>query len=214
MILSVILFNSCKKDKESTNLSDIDGNVYKIVTIGTQTWMAENLKTTKLNDGNSIPDIIDETQWSYLKTLSFCWYNNDSTANKNIYGALYNWYTVFTGKLCPQGWHVPNDAEWTTLTDFLGGMSNTGGKLKETGTSDWNSPNINATNESGFTALPGGCRNNSGMFSNMGNDGVWWSSSESSNSNSSEWYVYYNLPMVSTSAYPKQGGNSVRCIKN
>jgi uncharacterized protein (TIGR02145 family) len=214
LILSNNLFYSCKKDKESTSVNDIDGNVYKIVTIGTQTWMAENLKTTKLYDGTLIPHKTKPSDWGMLTTFGYCSYSNDSIQNKNIYGALYNWYTVFTSKVCPQGWHVPSDDEWTTLTTFLGGMSDTGGKLKEIGTSHWNSPNVNATNESGFTALPSGCRSNDGTFNSIGNEGVWWSSTEVNNSGSWTWYVYYNLPMVSKSSYPKQGGFSIRCIKN
>ncbi len=172
LMLFIILINSCKKDKESTTVIDIDGNVYKIITIGTQTWMAENLKTTKLYDGTSIPNITKSSDWYVLKTFAYCWYNNDSTINKNVYGALYNWYTVFTDKICPQGWHVPSNDEWTTLTTFIGGLSNAGGALKEIDTTHWNSPNTNATNESGFTALPSGGCSNDGTFNSIGNEGI------------------------------------------
>jgi uncharacterized protein (TIGR02145 family) len=143
---------------KSDAITDADGNYYNIVTIGTQTWMAENLETTKYNDGNNIPNISDNVAWSNLTTPGYCWYNNDDSTYKNLYGALYNWYTVNRGKLCPIGWHVPTDAEWTTLTTYLGGESVAGGRLKETGTMHWVSPNVGAINETGFTALPGSCR--------------------------------------------------------
>ena len=154
---------------------DGDGNNYPIVTIGTQTWMTENLKTTKYNDGTDIPLVIVDTAWNSLSTPAYCWYNNDFI-NKVNYGALYNWYTVSTSKLCPKGWHVLSDAEWTVLTTYLG--DNAGGKLKEAGFTHWSSPNTVATNESGFTALPGGFRWSSGYFYFVGYNGLWWSSSE------------------------------------
>ena len=116
-----------------------------------------NLKTTKYNDGTSIPNVTNDTSWSNLTTGAYCWYNND-VSYKNPYGALYNWYAVNTGKLAPKGWHVPSDAEWTTLITYLGGESIAGGKLKEAGTTHWLSPNTEATNSTGFSALPGGRR--------------------------------------------------------
>src|SRR5664279_5386678 len=131
---------------QAQTLQDIDGNVYKNVTIVKQILMAENLKTTKFNDGTSIPLVRENSAWKDMNSPSFCWYNNDATTNKNNYGALYNWYTVNTNKLCPSGWHVPSDAEWTTLRTYLGGDSVAGGKLKETGTTHWKSPNTGATN--------------------------------------------------------------------
>ena len=106
---------------EKNTVTDVDGNTYKTVIIGTQVWMAENLKTTKYNDGIQIPLVTDPITWINLKSAAYCWYNNDLATNKNIYGAIYNWLVVNTGKLCPIGWHVPSDTEWTTLTTFLGG---------------------------------------------------------------------------------------------
>ena len=123
-------------------VQDIDGNNYLTVTIGTQIWMAENLRTTKYNDGTAIPLVTDNTTWANLTTPAYCWYNNDAKTNGSTYGALYNWYSVNTKKLCPTGWHVPNDTEWTTLTTYLGGTAVAGGKLKETGTAHWYSPNF------------------------------------------------------------------------
>lgn len=155
-----IIFNP---DLTYNSVSDIDGNIYKTIQIGAQAWMAENLKTTKFNDGSPIPYIADATDWSQLSAPGYCWYNNDAESFKTVIGALYNWYTTDVagngGKnVCPSGWHVPTDPEWTILTDYLGGLSVAGGKLKESGISHWQSPNINASNESGFTAIPGGYR--------------------------------------------------------
>jgi len=199
--------------------SDIDGNVYKMVTIGTQIWMAENLKTTKLNDGTLIPLVTDGTAWTYLETPGYCWYNNDAAANKNTYGALYNWRTVDTRKLCPTGWHVPSDAEWTTLTTYLGGESVTGNKLKETGTSHWLSPNTGATNETGFTALPGGYRDerggpnsNWGIFSSIGIYGYWWSTTVAIVGGIWNRNLFYYHSDVSRSADSHRKGLSVRCL--
>ena len=118
--------------------------------------MAENLRTTKYNDGTPIPQVTDAAAWSNLMTPGYCWYNNDAAKYKETYGALYNWYTVNIGNLCPSGWHVPADTEWMVLTAHLGGEKISGGKLKETGTLHWDKPNLRATNETGFTALPGG----------------------------------------------------------
>ena len=136
----------------------MDGNTYNTIMIGTQTWMKENLKTTTFNDGTSIPLETDATKWAALTSSGYCYYNNDEATYKDTYGVLYNWYTVNTGKLCPSGWHIPIEADWTNLTTFLGGENGAGGKLKESGTSHWINPNSGATNETKFTALPGGER--------------------------------------------------------
>ena len=207
-----ILFNP---DLTYGTLTDIDNNSYKTIQIGTQVWMAENLKTTHYNDGVSIPLVTDATTWTSLSTPGCSWYNNDPTTMKATYGAIYNWYTVNTGKLCPSGWHVPTDAEWTTLTTWLGGESVAGGKLKETGTNHWVSPNTGATNTSGFTALPGGGRSNSGSFDFIGIYGYWWSSTE--NDISSAWCrnLYYSFNSVFRySFFYKPFGFHVRCLKD
>jgi uncharacterized protein (TIGR02145 family) len=210
-VMSPIVFNP---DLIYGKVSDIDGNEYKTIQIGTQEWMAENLKTTKYIDGKSIPNVTDFKEWSNLTTGAYCWYRNDASAYKASYGALYNWYTVNTGKLCPAGWHVPSGTEWTTLNSYLGGTYVAGGKLKETGNTHWLSPNTGATNSSGFTALPGG---NLSLFDDPdfsgwrgpGSLGVWWSTSASfflvkfddDNLNSNGWYN-------------KESGFSVRCLKD
>ena len=139
-------------------VTDSDGNLYNTVTIGTQCWLTENLKTTRYNDGSQIPKVSDPLAWSNLITPAYCWYNNDSSSYMAAYGAMYNWYTVATGKLCPDGWHVPTDGDWTKLTDYLCGNSMSSAKLKEAGNMHWNNPNGESTNTSGFTALPGGYR--------------------------------------------------------
>ena len=192
------------------SIYDLEGNKYRTIEIGTQTWMAENLKSTKYNDGSDIPFVLDVSAWALLTTPGYCWYNNDSVG----YGAIYNWYTVNTGRLCPEGWHVPSDDEWTTLTDFLGGKSNAGGKLKETGTSHWQSPNTGATNETGFTGLPTGYRNYGGGFNSINKYGFWWSSTEWSSTGA--WYrdVNFSYTYVDRSNSNKKSGATVRCLKD
>ena len=203
-----------QQDGAGNTLTDYDGNTYNTVWIGNQLWMAENLKTTKYNDGMDIPLVTDGAAWSNLTTPGYCWYDNDEATYGDTYGALYNWYTVETGNLCPAGWHVPTDAELTTLTTYLGGESVAGGKLKETGTTHWNSPNTGATNESGFTALPGGNRHTSGTFSTIGSNGSWWSSTESTASHA--WYRTMTSTDASITRYDpyKKFGFSVRCVRD
>jgi uncharacterized protein (TIGR02145 family) len=157
-------------------VTDIEGNIYNTVTIGTQVWMAENLKSTKYKDGTSIPNVTDGSAWAGLTSGAYCWYNND-IGNKSIYGALYNWFAVNTGKLCPVGWHVSSDNEWTILSNYLGGISVAGGKMKSV--AGWSNPNTGANNSSGFSALPGCYRHYTGTFNNiLGEFGYWWSSTE------------------------------------
>jgi len=201
--------------QESVNtVTDIDGNVYNTITIGTQVWMAENLKTTKYRDGTTIPNVTDNTAWSNLTTGAYC-DNSNLSSNSDTYGKLYNWYAVAdVHNICPTGWHMPTDAEWSVLTTYLGGESVAGGKLKETGTTHWESPNTGATNETGFTALPGGYRYDNGSFYNVGNYGLWWSSTESNISNAwfrDAYYLYNNVNRLNIS---KKDGFSVRCVKD
>jgi uncharacterized protein (TIGR02145 family) len=203
----VINFNP---DLTYDSIYDSEGNKYKTIQIGTQTWMAENMKSASLNDGTDIPFILDATAWSGLSTPGYCWFNGDSVG----YGAIYNWYTVETGKICPEGWHVPSDNEWTTLTDYLGGISVSGGKLKESGTSHWMTPNTGATNESGFTGLPTGYRSNSGLYSSIGGYGYWWSSTEASTTEAYYRDSYYRYNSVDRSSTNKKSGATIRCIKD
>jgi uncharacterized protein (TIGR02145 family) len=196
------------------------------VTIGTQIWSSTNLDVTNYRDGTPIPQVTDPTAWANLTTGAWCYYNNNP-ANNAIYGKLYNWYAVagiydaasaanpsLRKQLAPQGWHVPSDAEWTTLTTFLGGESVAGGKMKSIGTSLWQSPNTAATNESGFTGLPAGCRNGDGSFANIGGFGLWWSSSEFSTSNAWNRTLNFTNGGANRSNQVKNGGFSVRCLRD
>ncbi len=207
-VLALFLFALGLAVSQAQDVTDIEGNVYKTVTIGTQTWMAENLKTSKYNDGSSIPMVTDNTSWPNLATPAFCWYNNDETAYKNIYGALYNWHTVNTARLCPAGWHVPADTEWKTMIAYLGGAY-AGDKLQEKGTAHWENQNEGATNESGFTALPGGLRVNNGEFAALGQASYWWCSNE--DIPEARFVGYYDSG-VERGSNKKQFGLSVRCI--
>jgi len=195
-------------------VTDIDGNIYHSDTIGIQIWMVENLKVTKYNDGSPIPLIKDGHAWSMLTTAGYCWYNNDATALKNNYGALYNWIAVNTGNLCPTGWHVPSDNEWSILTTYLGGENKGGGKLKESGISHWGTPNDGATNSSGFTALPAGYRQDDGSFYNIKDDDNWWSITMSDTKSAWGRNVNYNYSYVTRDSYNKKFGFSVRCLKD
>ena len=202
------------------SMTDQEGNVYRTVEIGTQTWMAENLKTTKYRNGTSISNITDNTQWANNTTGAYCSYNND-TSNDCPYGKFYNWYAVNnTNQLCPTGWHVPTDAEWTTLTSFLGGQSVSGGqsvaggKMKSTGTQYWTSPNTGASNSSGWSGLPGGRRGGSGSFF-IDLEGYWWSSTEFNATSAWMRYLTYDMDRVYKSdPFNKLVGLSVRCIKD
>jgi uncharacterized protein (TIGR02145 family) len=196
----------------ATTVTDFDGNVYNVIVIGTQSWMASNLKAIHLNDGSAIPKVSDNFTWSNLVTPGYVWYNNDS-ATYSGYGILYNWNTVNTGTLCPTGWHVPTETELSTLISFLGGPIVAGGKLKETGTTHWLSPNTGATDEVGFKALPGGIRNYMGPFSGVGDIGAWWSSTRISTDPSSV-SMYSGTAEMMLQFAMQMNGQSVRCIMN
>jgi uncharacterized protein (TIGR02145 family) len=183
--------------------------------------MAENLKVTRYNNGAAIPLVTDEAAWAALTTPGYCWYNNDEAIYKDTFGALYNWFVVDTvsngsKNVCPMGWHVPTDAEWTILTTYLGGVSVAGGKLKETGTTHWLSPNTGATNESGFTALPGGYRFLDGTSCNLGISGSWWSSTEYTYSYGAYLWSFGYIDCNASRSYNdgKTSGFSVRCVKD
>ena len=176
--------------------------------------MVENLKVTRYRNGEPIPNITDNKAWTKLKKGAICDYDN-KPSNSETYGKLYNWYAVSDNRnIAPAGWHVPTDAEWTILTDYLGGEKVAGGKLKETGTTHWTNPNTAATNESGFSALPGGYRSSFGSFLNVGIYGYRWSATEYSTSNA--WYrfmSYIDSSVFRIDVY-KQDGFSVRCVRD
>jgi uncharacterized protein (TIGR02145 family) len=201
---------------EIGRLVDIDGNVYQTVKIGDQWWMMENLKVTQYHNGEPIPNVTDNTAWASLSTGACCNYNNDE-GMMAVYGRLYNWYAVNDSRgLAPTGWHVPTDAEMQTLSDFLGGDAVAGGKLKETGTAHWLSPNTGATNESGFTGLPGGSRSSAGVYGYMNAYGSFWSATEYSGTHAWDRTLSYNsteFPHNYEYRY-KRNGFSVRCVKD
>jgi len=208
-------------------ITDIDGNVYKIVEIGNRWWMAENLKVTHYRNGDIIPYVTSDSLWYDTQTGAHCIYGNDST-NISIYGRLYNWYALNDIRgLAPQGWHVPSDEEWKQFEIYLGigqlvvdstGYRGTdeGGKLKEIGTIHWKSPNTGATNVTGFTALPSAFRGPSGVFwSSLDEWGYWWTSTEDTSGKT--WYrnLVYNNSQIGRSLSPdKRTGFSIRCVKD
>ena len=193
--------------------TDVEGNVYKTVLIGNQRWMTKNLKVTKFNDGAPIPVISGNTAWEALTTPGYCWYDYDA-GYKEPYGALYNWYTVGTGNLAPAGWHVPTGAEWGTLEAYLGGASVAGGKLKVTGTEHWNSPNTGATNESGFSAFPGGYRSSSEAFAKIGVESCGWSATGYSETFAYIFELAFNSVRSFRYGKAKFVGLGVRCLRD
>jgi uncharacterized protein (TIGR02145 family) len=195
------------------SMTDRDGNAYKTIQIGTRTWMARNLKTTKYNDGTPIRVVTDVKQWNDLTSPACCWQYN-SPIYKVTYGVLYNWYAVNTAKLCPVGWHISTDADWNELISYLGGENLAGGKLKESGFSHWYSPNSGATDETNFRALPGGYKSSSDtLYHDLHETGYWWTTSVNGN-------MAFGMVMTSANShvqkgfYPNESGFSVRCVWN
>jgi uncharacterized protein (TIGR02145 family) len=209
----VVLLGSCKKDDdEAPACKDADGNVYKTVKIGTQVWMAENLKVTQLNDGTAMTNELNNSDWNDLTDPGYCYYNNDIT-NKDGYGTLYNYYAVASGKLAPKGWHVPSEAEWQTLITYLGGESVAGGKLKEKGLVHWKDPNTDATNNYGFSAVGGGHRHPSVGFYELNETGFYWTTDVSGSSAICREVSFDNANCVNWTTAKNQGF-SVRCVKD
>lgn len=204
-------------------LKDADGNVYKTVKIGSQVWMAENLKTTRYNDGTEISNVTGDTQWANLTTGAWCNYDNQES-NAATYGRLYNWYAVNTGKLAPVGWHVPTDEEWTTLENYVAANTGTSGSQAKALASaiNWASSTVNGVigndltknNSAGFSALPGGYRYDSGGFNGIASYGDWWSSTEHSASNAWHRYLGYGDSNVYRGLNYKEYGFSVRCVRD
>ncbi|MFZ4521489.1 MAG: fibrobacter succinogenes major paralogous domain-containing protein [Bacteroidales bacterium] len=194
-------------------VTDIDGNTYHMVTIGTQVWLRENLKTTHYRNGAAIPLVNNSATWGTLSTGAYCYFNNDPS-NNQLFGKLYNWYAVNDSrKLAPAGWHVPTISEWNILYEYLGGKAVAGGKMKSTGTDYWRSPNTGASNSSGFTGYPGG--NCSGVgFTYSKNYGNFWSSDYISYYEASTAGLTYYSAAVTDDVFEPKIGNSVRCIKD
>lgn len=201
-------------------VSDTDGNVYNIVKIGNLLWLAENLKTTSYNDGSSITSQTDSSAWGNLITGHYCYFNNDSATYANDYGALYNWSAVNTGKLCPTGWNIPSNAEWTSFEDSLkaGGHDGEEGKVLKS-SSKWFEYNTTSTDPYGFNGLPGGYRLSTTDFSSVGDNGYWWSATEKPPVNPWDANAYYRIlstsnGTLSTGSFWKENGYSVRCLSN
>jgi uncharacterized protein (TIGR02145 family) len=236
--LVAICFTECKNDDPGPvnyislpefnqnltygTMTDQDGNEYKTITIGSQTWMAENLRTTKYRDGSRILGIADASTWGDIGDIregAYCNYNNTRWADSiTANGRLYNWFAVSDSRsLAPEGWHIPTDAEWSQLYDYLGGEEVAGSKLKEVGINHWQSPNVDATNESGFTALPAGSRfldGSSYVFGDLSTGGLWWSSN--ANSDTEALCRHTSCCTAFAHRYPlnKVVGLSIRCIKD
>jgi uncharacterized protein (TIGR02145 family) len=223
--LILILTNGCKKaDNTPAEVTDLDGNIYKTVTIGLQVWMAENLKTTKYSDYShtSIPNVTLDAAWAALNDPAYCWFSNDP-ANKNIYGAMYNWFTVKKGNLCPTDWHIPTDEEFKTLELYLGipqadlgtwGWRGTDQGAQMKNKSGW-ATGQNGTNLSGFSALPGGYRYAvDGSFNDVGTLSYWWSATAVDSTTA--WYrrLDGNQSGVYKAGVLYQGGKYIRCVKN
>ncbi len=215
MLLCIaVLGSACKKTDDPeipSTVTDFDGNVYNVSIIGKQGWMKENLKVTHYRDGSVITNVTGTTEWAALTNGAWSEYNN-SASTGTTYGKLYNGFAVETGKLCPAGWRVPTDDDWTELMDFLGGSSVAGGKMRQPGTTLWKSPNEGATNSSEFTALPGGFRGPTGPFYMISEVALWWSSS-SSDDRLPYWITTYsNTQLSRNNPVPKVNGIAVRCI--
>jgi uncharacterized protein (TIGR02145 family) len=195
-------------------VKDIDGNVYQTVTIGKQTWMKSDLKVTRFNDGTPIANITGDKEWNETTGAAYSWYNNEIPASGDPYGAIYNGFSAINGKICPEGWRVPDINDWKELLKFCGTMGyDAPVKLKEAGISHWLKQNDTANNETGFTALPNGKRHNSGMFRFRTESGAWWTSTEKSSSLTKMTIYTQNSP-VAFGEYPKNYGFCIRCIKD
>jgi uncharacterized protein (TIGR02145 family) len=228
-----IVINGCKKDnnpisnpdnskstavfnisKTYGTMTDQNGNVYKTIVIGSQTWMAENLRTTKYRNGIDIKEVTSKEEWSTLDIGAYCNYNNTQNIDTIVtYGRLYNWLALIDNRnIAPKGWHIPSDEEWKILVSFLGGEDLAGDKMKESGITHWANPNQNK-NESGLTILPGGCRDGGGSFKFMGSRGDYWSCTMHGT-----YVLFRSFDYQFASSYSweciKENGLYVRCVKD
>lgn len=236
VVMTIIIgFNSCKEEKKDeptptpTTVTDADGNVYHTITIGTQTWMVENLKVTKYNDGTPIPNVTEAMAWFSQITGAWCNYNNNET-NDSIYGKLYNWYAVNTGKLAPAGWHIPTDTEWITLKNYVIANFSTSGSVAKAlaAKTDWQATTDNdevtedavgndltKNNSTGFTALPGGMRDSHGHFDCISKTSYWWSYTQYDTSPTFGRFMDYCIGALGNNEnFNKVIGLSVRCVKD
>ena len=232
MLISALLISSSSfialAQEEAPNagmpIRDADGNTYKIIMTEEGVWMAENLRTTKYNDGTPIPMIRDKASWENTKTAGYGWFSNDPKYRQAC-GAIYNWHAVQTGKLCPAGWHVPTEAEWNELMDYAGTPEKSGDnpcRLKEKGTAHWKSPNTGGTNDIYFTALPAGEISYFHKDEEPGERANWWTSTEDLNNvepgkvsdNADIIGVSYDFHSKTVGTYEKEAGLAVRCKMN
>lgn len=228
----LVFTNSCKKDDSSNNptsgetgtVTDIEGNVYKTIKIGTQIWMVENLKTSKYRNGDLITIVTDEIEWRTISTEACCTYNNN-VALGNKYGKLYNWYAVNDSRIiAPLGWHIPTVTEWSTLEKYITANLGTSGSVAKALASktDWASASeknaigndLSINNSSGFTALPGGLRSNDGKFRNIGVSSFWWHSTEYNASSGWSLWLGNDASNMDNSDAPKEDGFYIRCVKD
>ena len=211
-ILAAAMMITFSVNNSVSQVTDIDGNVYKSVAIGSQEWTAENLNVEHYRNGDIIPQVQDSNEWKNLTTGAWCYFENNTDFGKT-YSKLYNWYAINDSRgLAPEGWHVPGDAEWNTLTAFLGGDKVAGGKLKTT--TLWNVPNTDASNSSGFSSLPAGVRTNTGSFAFFGIAAYFWSSSAFNKEQALVYFMYSFNTNVNLSHGSKALGLPCRCIKD
>lgn len=198
-----------------STVTDYDGNVYHTVRIGEQVWMVENLKVTHYRDGTPIPEVFDDDRWPHATDGAYCMVDDDSTGYKDTYGVLYNFYAVSnTSNLCPEGWHVPSEAECMTLIDYLGGKGVAGSKIKDNSSNLWKAKDTSATNEGGFSGLPAGGRGKFGSAGDVGYYATWWSSTSYDSAYAWHWGLYPGKNGIRSNPGHKASGFSVRGIKD
>lgn len=203
--------------KGQTEVKDNEGHVYGTVVVGNDIWMRHNLQTSQLNDGTAIPWIVDPEEWSKMKTPAYTWYDNIPT-HANAYGAIYNWYAIETGRLCPTGWHVPTEVDWKYLINAFPYDSITrtyiGGQMKEASVRYWDAPNAGATNLTGFTAMPGGMRDKAGAFFKFHQKAYFWSATPANSSSIYYYVLSHDTQSLQRFMTNKNCGFSVRCVKD
>ncbi|MBO4646303.1 MAG: fibrobacter succinogenes major paralogous domain-containing protein [Bacteroidales bacterium] len=204
---------SLSAQKAGETVKDVDGNEYKTVVIGSQTWFAENLKTTKYANGNKIENVTDKQRWVDCKSPAFCWYDNNAS-NKDTYGGLYNWYAINAGNICPNGWHVATDADWNTLENKVGGRDKAAQALRESGTDHWKAADGDFKDSYGFGMYAGGFRNAYGDFTWQTVDAGYWTATGKTPSYAWNRTAYYYDNHLNRHEIQKCFGYSVRCVKN
>jgi uncharacterized protein (TIGR02145 family) len=215
LLAFALLFAACTKEQQPPEqVTDVEGYTYKTVRIGNTIWMAENLRTTTFSDGSSIQIAESNSAWTNMNSSAYCWYNNDETTYKATYGAIYNGYTIESGKICPTGWHVPKVEDWSYLREFLGDSATIGGNLKEAGTEHWLTPNRGADNSSGFTALPGGIRYFEGTYSSIRSYASFWSASMPVTNELWSISLYFADEAFKMNHRSRKYGFSIRCVKD